>query len=465
MLQESTDDRVLGLRTLVANLAIVQHHSAAHVRMMATEYSRHVCEPPLDEAVIDETVTHFLLKETPAERVPEPPVIVDDDLPPPEVIAARGALEVDIEARFAEHKAGEVKAAAPMGRVIDFAALAMSAAPEFRWLVPGWLSAHPTLMSGRGGMGKSLAALQMAVALATGRQFIGRPVAPMRVVLWSCEEDLTELHRRLERICTYYEIGLAELGENLLIDCRHGLDSTLLTSEFGRPMWTGLTEYLREQVNDWAAQVWIGDNLAHMYACSENERHPVTLFTSWLSGLRPAWCPLLIGHVAKSGGSEYSGSTAWENAVQMRWYLGDRLPDEDKSIEDEDEPGRLRFLCKRKTNYDQKDYVRFTMTDGLLVPEVIESESTGLMAGLRAKKAEAVVLEGLSKLTEMGINTTDKGGQASLPRLIQQYHLAQGVSPKELSSAMRALMVDGRIKRGETGRDSYRRKREGLILA
>jgi hypothetical protein len=356
--------------------------------------------------------------------------------------------------------------ATPQSRIVDFTKLAATKAPDFKWYVPGWLSPHPTLMSGKGGMGKSLAALQMAVALATGKRFLSKPVDPLRILLWSCEEDLPELHRRLERICEFYGINMADLAGNLTIDCRQGLDNTLISQEFGRPMWSALTEYLRQQVNDLKADIWIGDNLAHMYACSENDRHPVTTFTSWLAGLREGWCPLLIGHVAKIGGSEYSGSTAWENAVRMRWYLGDKLPEEDKNADEHDdgEPGNVRFLCKRKTNYDQKDYVRFTMQDGLLVPERIDSGDSGLIESLRNRKARDVILRGLDKLTEMGINTSERGGQANLVKLMFDYKLAEGCSPKQLTTALRQLMVEGVIIRGETGRDASRRKREGLII-
>lgn len=407
--------------------------------------NRSRCAPPLDADEVRGIAASVSRYAKGTERHQEPPAHVDEAPPLGEPAKPSDTL--------------------PQSRIVDFKSLAQHKAPEFRWYVPGWLSPHPTLLSGKGGMGKSLAALQMAVALAMGKRFMSKPVDPLRVVLWSCEEDLPELHRRLERICEFYEVHLGDLSENLIIDCRQGLENTLISQEFGRPMWTPLTEYLRQQVNDLKADVWIGDNLAHMYACSENDRHPVTTFTSWLAGLREGWCPLLIGHVAKVGGSEYSGSTAWENAVRMRWYLGDKLPEEDKNAEEDDgEPGNVRFLCKRKTNYDQKDYVRFTMQDGLLVPERIDTGDSGLIASLRNRKARDVVLRGLDKLTEMGINTSERGGQANLTKLIFDYKLAEGCSPRQLAQALRELMVEGTIIRGETGRDASRRKREGLMI-
>lgn len=365
-----------------------------------------------------------------------------------------------------EEDSPKVGGGKPKGHLINLRELSEQEIPPFHWFVPGWLSPHATLLSGKGGVGKSLASLQMAVALAAGRQFLGAAVPPLHVLLWSCEEDIHEMHRRLARICDYYEIRMADLADTLFIDCRHGLDNTLMTQEFGRPMWTPLAGYMREQVNDLRADVMIGDNLAHMYACSENDRHPVTVFASWLSGLvtdRP-FCPLLIGHVAKIGGSEYSGSTAWENAVRMRWYLGDKLPEEEAKVQDKEEtPGNLRFLCKRKTNYDSKDYIRFTMSgDGLLIPEDVGAES-GLMAQARARRARDVVLRGVAKLGEMGMIASESPSQNYLPRLLAKFQLAEDLSTRETAAAMASLMVDGRLKREVVGRDKAWRKREGLV--
>lgn len=460
-----SDEATGELRAAIIRLA-GKGHSAAQIRAWAMQYGEMVSDPPMQPDTIEAVLVDQLLRLTPTQSVPAAPIVPDDDLPPPEAADERGALDVDRDAEFEARLDGGT--ATPLGRIVDFHKLSSERAPEFRWFVPGWLSPHPTLLSGKGGMGKSLTALQLAVALAMGKRFLGRPVDPLNVLLWSCEEDMPELHRRLERICEYYEIGIGDLSANLTIDCRHGLDNTLLSHDHGRPLFTARAEYLKQQVNDLKPDIWIGDNIAHMYACSENDRHPVTVFTSWLSGLRDGWCPLLIGHVAKIGGSEYSGSTAWENAVRMRWYLGDRLPEEDKSAEEDDEPGNLRFLCKRKTNYDQKDYVRFTMQDGLLVPEHTEtttSGDSGLMAKLYARKARDVVLTGLAQLTAMGVNASDRGGQSNLGRLILHYKLAQGCTPKQLSAALAELMVEGVIVRGETGRDGSRRKREGLVIS
>jgi len=418
---------------------------------------------PLDIALakLERVAADFDVASLAAPDPTVPPVPPHMDEAPP-ITDYCASAQMPMPDEYADQKVGSAK---PRSNLLDLRALSQEAVPPFHWFVPGWLSPHATLLSGRGGVGKSLAALQMAVALASGKVFLGSAVPPLRVLLWSCEEDRDELHRRLSRICEYYEISISDLAETLYVDCRHGLDNTLMTQEFGRPIWTPLAGYLREQCNDLQADLLIGDNLAHLYACSENDRHPVTVFSSWLSGLvteRP-FCPLLIGHVAKGNGSEYSGSTAWENAVRMRWYLGDRLPEE--QVPEDDEPGHLRFLCKRKTNYDSKDYIRFTMTgDGLLIPENVGGE-TGLIAQARARRARDVVLRGVAKLGTMGMVASEAPAQNYLPRLLAKFGLAEDLSTKETAAAMAALMVAGKLRRDVVGVDKARRKREGIVLA
>src|SRR5688500_3297013 len=54
-----------------------------------------------------------------------------------------------------------------------------------------------TLLSGDGGTGKSLLALQLAVATALGSSWINRTVAGGRALYLSAEDDMDEVHRRL----------------------------------------------------------------------------------------------------------------------------------------------------------------------------------------------------------------------------------------------------------------------------
>ncbi|MPZ47190.1 MAG: AAA family ATPase [Betaproteobacteria bacterium] len=385
-----------------------------------------------------------------AQRKDEPPTYLDD-VPPPE-----GATQAP---------AGSAAGAPKTRNIVDLSLWADRDPPAFPWIIPHWLSWHPTLLAALGGMGKTLLLLEMAVALAAGRAFLGPARERTRVLLWLCEDDDIEIWRRLSRICRHMKLSIRDLPGWLTIDARRGLENTLYTTEYGRPMWTPLIEELRLEVNDYRADVLVLDNIAQVFGANPNAPHDTTAFVNGIDGLvrdRP-FCPLLTGHTSRAQGSEYSGSAAWENAVRMRWYLGDRLPDE--PIKEGEEPdGNVRFLCKRKANYSAKDYVRFTFDKGVLVPEQIEEGEIGVMAALRARKAQGVVLDGLRKLSRLGLTCSHAPGGNYLPKMLMEHELHEGLTRRELQQAMAALLKAERIKRAELGAyDGSRHPRYGLV--
>ena len=81
--------------------------------------------------------------------------------------------------------------ARPAGRSSRFysaATLAGKAVPPREWLVPDLVpSKTVTLFGGDGGTGKSLLALQLAVAVAAETGWIGRPLTAGRVIFLSAE--------------------------------------------------------------------------------------------------------------------------------------------------------------------------------------------------------------------------------------------------------------------------------------
>ena len=69
--------------------------------------------------------------------------------------------------------------------------------PEREWVVPGWVPCGvATGLYGPGGTGKSLLAMQLMTAAALGRPWLGVPIAPVRSIGFSCEDDENELLRR-----------------------------------------------------------------------------------------------------------------------------------------------------------------------------------------------------------------------------------------------------------------------------
>lgn len=351
----------------------------------------------------------------------------------------------------------------PRHNYLQWAALDGLEPPPFDWLLEHWLSWHPTLLAGRGGIGKSLLIQQVGTQLACGLPTWCAAVAPVQVLYWACEDDHDQLWRRQAKICAHLQLSMAALA-NFHVDARHGFENTLLSTEFGRPMWTGQIELLREQVNDLKTDILILDNLGHTFGANENVRHDVTLFLNGIAGLvqdRP-FCPILLGHPSKSPNSEYSGSTAWENAVRMRWYLNDKLPDQHDTSDDADPD--YRVLAKRKNNYTRRDYVQFRFGDGVLIPEQLEESAPGLMQNIRRRRTAAVVIEAIAKLADAKVYGNNNSGRYYLPKLILENKLSEGRSKAELGEAMRALIMEKKIEMSEIGRSAQRKIISGLIV-
>jgi hypothetical protein len=183
-----------------------------------------------------------------------------------------------------------------------------------------------------------------------------------------------------------------------------------------------------------------------------------------LAGALRGLAVLLLAHPSRSAGSEFSGSSAWENVARTRLYLGATLPGE-KPDADTAPADNVRYLSRRKANYSAKDWRRMTYADGALTPDAQETEG-GIVGQIRERKAERLILESIQKLATMGVHGTD-GSRSSnfLPSLILEYHLDEGTPRRELTSAMRALMVSGQIKRESIGKRPNRSPITGLVVA
>jgi RecA-family ATPase len=337
--------------------------------------------------------------------------------------------------------------------------------PPRVWWFPDWLGPDPTLTSGAGGAGKSRLWQALGTSLATGDDYLFPVIQPQRVLIWSCEENKDEIWRVQTAINNHLDVTMNDLG-GLHIVPRRGLDNTLLELIMGKPMLTPLyMKELYQQVNDLKIDVLVLDNIAQVYGGNENDRHQVTMFVNAIAGLVPdrPFCPVLLGHVARSQGSEFSGSAAWENAVRMRWYLGATLPDQKPDEEDEPADPTVVYLCRRKANYTDKDWLRLRFENGLLVPD--QPEGRRFDQSYRDDGAERVVLAAMPKLVAAGLLPTDaRNGGDYLPAQIVAKGYAQGYSKTELTKAMHRLMGAGRLKREKVGTYSNRSARMGLIV-
>ena len=232
--------------------------------------------------------------------------------------------------------------------------------PTREWLIPDWLPVGRLgLVTGRGGLGKSRLALQLAGRIAASPPQAGeflppgttsgdlravtRALPPLdrthagSVVYASWEDEREEVGRRLEKMATDTLIHVKDLAGRLrFVDLRG--DGPLWAPETGpgrsshiatRSQLTTAGHQLRATVEAMDARLVIIDSLAGAYASDENVRALVRAFCAdwdaWASRTRCA--VMLIAHPPKTAGGtgavdrDYAGSTDWHNAARWRWTL------------------------------------------------------------------------------------------------------------------------------------------------
>ncbi|SFO90983.1 AAA family ATPase [Tranquillimonas alkanivorans] len=314
--------------------------------------------------------------------------------------------------------------------------------PEREWLVPDWVpSKTVTLFSGDGGTGKSLLALQMAVAVASGGGWLGLPVKAGRVIYMSAEDDDDELHRRTDDIlranCRDYEDV-----EGLTLRSLAGEDALLAVETQLALMQSALFKELEQRTADEQPALVVIDTLADVYPANENDRAKVRQFIGILRGLalRQKCAVILLGHPSLTGlnsGSGTSGSTAWNNSVRSRMYLH-------RIVEDGYEPDpNKRILSSRKNNYGPTGTeIGMTWDAGVFKAD---SKPTGLDRMSANARAERIFLKLLSTFTAQGRRVNAKGGTNYAPKVFAAHPNSEGMTKRALSAAMESLLTSGKL--------------------
>lgn len=342
----------------------------------------------------------------------------------------------------------EPGASAHSGRASIFysaASLKGKAVPERQWLVPGMVPQKTvTLFSGDGGTGKSLLALQLAVAAVASTSWIGKSVQQGTALLISAEDDDDELHRRLNDILQAEGRDYDDVA-GLTLRSLAGEDALLaMETQIALTETTLFKELEQRAVSDMPALIVI-DTLADVYPANENDRAKVRQFVGILRGLaiRQQCAVMLLGHPSLTGlnsGSGASGSTAWNNSVRSRLYLS-RVMDETKTYEPDT---RKRVLSIKKQNYGETGAeIGMTWQEGVFVPDAMET-SLDRMAG--AAKAERVFLKLLRTFTDQGRRVNHAGSTTYAPKLFAEHPDSEGLTRQAFKAAMEGLLAAGKVR-------------------
>lgn len=315
--------------------------------------------------------------------------------------------------------------------------------PTRQWLVPGMVPQKTvTLFSGDGGTGKSLLALQLAVAAVAGTSWIGKSVQQGSALLISAEDDDEELHRRLDDILQAEGRSYDEVA-GLTLRSLAGEDALLAVDSQIALMETTLFKELEQRAASDMPALIVIDTLADVYPANENDRAKVRQFVGILRGLalRQRCAVMLLGHPSLTGlnsGSGTSGSTAWHNSVRSRLYMS-------RIVQDGYEPDTSkRVLSIKKQNYGETgSEIGMTWQDGVFVPDAVET-SLDRLSG--AAKAERVFLKMLRAFTEQGRRVNHAGAQTYAPKLFSEHPDSEGLTKRALKAAMEGLLAAGKVK-------------------
>jgi RecA-family ATPase len=256
-----------------------------------------------------------------------------------------------------------------------------------------WIIEDLALAAGRvtsfmanGGYGKTTIGIQIAIAAALNRPLFGMSVQGGPVVGFFCEDEQSEIERRVRTTCQAENVELDALDQLHLLS-RDGHDNMLCT--FERDMVVLTEHYWRvdatlERIKP---RLMIWDTAADGFAGDFMSTPHVRQFIKVALGgfcARHSTAVLLIAHPSASSMATGDGggfSTAWNNSVRSRLYLRRPKSDDAEAIADR------RVIEVKKSNYGPSGGVIPLIYEGgrfVLDPDPIDEGQTGKRAAPRA---------------------------------------------------------------------------------
>lgn len=350
----------------------------------------------------------------------------------------------------------------PPWPVIYPASLQGQPIPPRLWCVPDWVPDKVvTLLSGDGGTGKSLLAMQLATCAAMGVPFLGMDLAPRKVLYLAAEDDAEELHRRQSDICEALDIELGDLEDRLVWRVLSGEETLLAepdpkTKRMGAtPTYTNLHAFCIAE----GIQLLIVDTCADTFGGLEIDRQQVTRYVRLLEDIARKTCGavVLIAHPSVAGlkdGTGISGNTAWRNAVRSVIYLS--RDDDEESFGPTTRDRRI--LERKKGNFAPPDArLELRYDRGFFMLDSAPPDAEPLFNSLYG---EVKIMNALKEILRNGMRPSPSKNSPAhwAPKLLKAHPQTQGFTLQQLERALNQMLGKGELRLAVIGSGNGRRE-------
>ena len=301
------------------------------------------------------------------------------------------------------------------------------------------------MLTGRGGIGKSLFEQCLFTAIALGRPFLGMETTQRNTLYVTCEDEEPELWRRQAAICEAFGVPLSAVVGKLHLCSLAGSNDTALAAFdiTGRLQPTQRWHDLVHTCETMQIGLYAFDNATDAMAGDLNDLHQVAEFVNLLTGLaiRLDGAAMILHHPNKAG-EDWLGSVAWHNKVRSRLIIEDGGGDSDPDA---------RVIRNPKANYGpQGGEISFRWYRGAFITndELPDDYAAELAQSVKASSENEAFLACLRARAAQGEGrgVGPAPGPNYAPAQFEGMREAKGLKRDALKRAMDRLFAIGRIE-------------------